>query len=150
MELVAVNEQSTLFVSGAIDDWILLRDRGIDTIVDLDADVDPGVPELPNEILYVYFPILDEALPSLRKLEALGRLVADLIDSGHTVLVHCRLGFNRSVLVAATALTYLGLSGLEALHQIRQVRPGALFNEAFAEHVRSLPPRRLRLETIRR
>lgn len=146
MELVAVNDEGTLFVSGVIDDWPSVRSHGIDTIVDMDGDVDPGVPEAPNEILYVYFPIYDENLPSLPKLEALGRMVADLVDGRHRVLVHCRMGFNRSVLVAATALTYLGVSGEEAMQRLRERRAGALFNEVFADHVRQLPARRIRIE----
>jgi len=143
-----VNQAGTLLVSGVIDDWAHVTGRGVDTIVDMDGDVDPGLPEVPNEILYVYFPILDEDLPDLRKLDALGRMVASLVEDGHGVLVHCRMGFNRSNLVAATALTYLGLSGETALRTIRATRPGALFNETFADHVRSLPGRRLRVEHL--
>jgi protein-tyrosine phosphatase len=116
MEIVAVNPERTLFLSGEIDSWEAVRSHRIDTIVDMDGDIDPGVPEAPNTILYVYFPILDEGLPCLPKLEALGHMVADLAGSDHRVLVHCRMGLNRSGLVIATALTYLGSSGEEAAH----------------------------------
>jgi hypothetical protein len=54
MDLVAINLEETLFVSGEIDDWEAVRVRGIDAIVDMDGDVDPGVPEGPGEVLYVY------------------------------------------------------------------------------------------------
>jgi protein-tyrosine phosphatase len=74
--------------------------------------------------------------------------VADLVTAGHRVLVHCRMGFNRSALVIATALTYMGLSGRQALQDLRRRRPGALFNEVFAAHVDSLPPRRISVETL--
>lgn len=148
MEISAVNPEGTLLVSGAIDDWEAVRRHSVDTVVDMDGDVDPGVPEAPGEILYVYFPILDQELPDLRKLDALGRLVADLVEGGHVVLVHCLLGANRSNLLAATALTYLGMTGREALEHVRRVRPGALFNENFAAHVATLPARRIRLEVI--
>ncbi|HEY6548895.1 MAG TPA: hypothetical protein VI589_13360, partial [Vicinamibacteria bacterium] len=79
MDLVAINEESSLFVSGEIDDWAAVRESRIDTIVDMDGTVDSGLPQATNEILYVYFPIFDEDLPSLPKLEALGRMVADLV-----------------------------------------------------------------------
>ena len=92
MDLVAINSAATLFVSGEIDDWASVRERGIDTIVDMDGNIDPGLPEAPNQVLYVYWPILDEDLPSLPRLEALGRLVADLVGTDHRVLVHCRMG----------------------------------------------------------
>jgi protein-tyrosine phosphatase len=114
----------------------------------MDGDVDPGLPEAPNQVLYVYYPIRDEDLPSLVKLEALGRLVADLIGQDHRVLVHCRMGLNRSVLVIATAMTYLGYSGEKALSHLQSIRPGALYNEAFAEHVKQLPDSRIRFETV--
>ena len=148
VDLVAINEQETLFVSGEIEDWPALASLGIDTVVDMDASVDEGLPQAPGEILYVYHPILDEALPDLVKIDALGRLVADLVSSNHRVLVHCRMGFNRSVLVIATALTYLGMTGEAALNHLRERRPGALFNETFATHVARLPARRIRIETV--
>jgi protein-tyrosine phosphatase len=149
MELFSINPAGTLLVSGEIDDWPSVAAHRVDTIVDMDGDVDPGLPEAPTGLLYVYYPILDEELPSLAKLDALGRLVADLVETGHVVLVHCRMGFNRSMLVAATALSYLGASGGEILTHMRQVRPGALFNERFADHVKALPARRIRLELVR-
>ena len=148
MDIIAVNPQGTLLLSGDIDDWHAVRRQRVDTIVDMDGDVDAGVPEAPNEMLYVYFPIFDEDLPNLRKLDALGRLVADLVEGGHVVLVHCLLGVNRSNLLVATALTYLGMTGREALDHLRCIRPGALFNENFANHVVTLPARRLRLELL--
>lgn len=140
-----MNPGGTLLVSGDIEGWAEVLARGVDTVVDLDGYVDEGLPEIPNRMLYVYYPILDEGLPCLRKLEALGRMVADLVASGHVVLVHCRMGLNRSNLVVATALTYLGLSGAEALVHLQKLRPGALYNEAFADHVRALPCRVLRM-----
>jgi protein-tyrosine phosphatase len=146
MDIVAINREGTLYLSGEIEDWAMVRDHAIDTIVDMDGHVDPGLPEAPNQILYVYFPILDEGLPSLQKLDSVGRLVADLVSHEHRVLVHCRMGLNRSVLVIATALTYLGYSGERALTHLQAIRPGALYNETFAEHVKTLPCRRLRLE----
>jgi protein-tyrosine phosphatase len=148
MDIVAVNPAGTLFVSGEVEDWEALGERGIDTIVDMDGRVDSGLPEAPNAILYVYHPILDDDLPNLAKIDALGRLVADLVGSGHRVLVHCRMGFNRSALVIATALTYMGMSGEQALEHLRERRPGALFNENFAAHVQQLPARRIRVESL--
>ena len=142
MELVAVNTAGTFFVSGDIEGWDEVLARGVDTVVDLDGYIDAGLPEIPNRILYVYYPILDEDLPCLRKLEAVGRLVADLVESAHVVLVHCRMGLNRSNLVVATALTYLGMTGEEAVLHLRGLQAGALFNETFAGHVRTLPCRR--------
>jgi hypothetical protein len=141
MEVHAINPEATLLVSGEIDDWAAIHHHRVDTIVDMDGDIDPGVPEVPNQLLYIYFPILDEDLPCLTKLEALARFIADLVCAGHVVLVHCRMGVNRSNLLAAAALTYLGMTGCQALEHLRGINPAALFNETFAAHVQSLPAR---------
>jgi protein-tyrosine phosphatase len=141
MEMVDVNPEGTLLVSGDIEGWESVLARRVDTVVDLDGYVDAGLPELPNRLLYVYYPIFDEDLPDLAKLEAIARMIADLVCSRHVVLVHCRMGLNRSNLVVATALTYLGMTGAEALDHLRRLRPGALYNELFAAHVSALPCR---------
>jgi protein-tyrosine phosphatase len=148
MDIIAVNPGETLFVSGDIEDWDAIRGLRIGVIVDMDGGVDRGLPQAPDSIFYVYHPIRDEGLPNLAQIEALGRLVADLVAAGHRVLVHCRMGYNRSALVTATALTYMGLSGAQALADLRRRRPGALFNELFAAHVAALPPRRISIETL--
>ena len=141
MEIFTVNPKGSLLVSGDIDDWGLVRERRVEAIVDMDGGVDPGVPQAPNELIYIYFPIIDDRLPDLRKLNVLGRLVADLVRTEQVVLVHCRLGLNRSNLVVGTALTYLGMSGAEAVERLQQLRPGALYNEIFARYLRELPAR---------
>lgn len=140
MELCQVDEEGLLFVSPEILDWQPLSERKIRLVIDLDADVDCGVPTLPNNLIYVYFPFHDKELPDLVKLHALGRLAAEMVRSRRAVLVHCAMGFNRSPLVAGVALTYLGMSGAEALQLLRTKRIGALFNEVFAEYLSQLGP----------
>ena len=141
MQLFQVDDSGSLFISPAIDDWAPLETRGIDTVIDLDEGLDHCIPTVPNQVLYVYFPIFDEDLPALAKLNAVADLGAALIDSGHRVLSHCGMGFNRSALVAGLILLRLGVSGPEAVRRLRACRPGALFNEAFAAHLQSLEPR---------
>jgi protein-tyrosine phosphatase len=134
--------KNRLFVSGVIDDWTPIREGQIDTIVDLDGDVDKGVPEEPNRILYVYFPIGDETtLPNLDKLHALSTMVARLVETDHRVLVHCLWGLNRSCLVAGTVLTHLGMDGRQALEHLQQLNSAALYNPVFEDFLRRLPAR---------
>ena len=61
------------------------------------------------------------------------------MESGHKVLSHCGMGFNRSALVAGLILNYLGMPGEETVAHLRQKRPGALFNLTFAEYLLSDP-----------
>jgi protein-tyrosine phosphatase len=138
MQLFQVDTDGALFIAPAIADWGPLAERGIDTVIDLEGDLDHCIPTIPNHVLYIYFPIYDEELPNLEKLNGLADLAARLIRSGHKVLSHCGMGFNRSALVAGLTLCRLGMTGPEAVRHLRACRPGALFNEVFAAHLESI------------
>lgn len=133
-----IDDEAKLFISPAIDDWTILSEYGIDTIFDLEGGLDTGVPTVPDQCLYVYFPIYDEGLPNLAKLGGLARLGASLITQGHRVLSHCGMDFNRSALLAGLILTDLGTPGPDAVARLRAHRPGALFNERFAEFLAAI------------
>lgn len=139
MELFQVDHDGLLFVSPDVVDWRPMAERKIRLVIDLDGEIDCGVPTLPNNMIYAYFPFNDDALPDLVKLHALGRLSADMVRTGRAVLVHCAMGFNRSPLVAGVALTHLGLTGAEALEQLRGKRAGALYNRVYADYLAGLP-----------
>jgi protein-tyrosine phosphatase len=49
------------------------------------------------------------------------------------------MGLNRSALVAGLILNYLGMNGEEAVALLRRKRPGALFNDNFAQYLSNLP-----------
>jgi len=70
---VPVDDDGNLFISLVINDWAVVTQRGIDTVVDLEGGLDVGVPAAPNERLYLYFPIFDEVLPNLDNSTALPR-----------------------------------------------------------------------------
>jgi protein-tyrosine phosphatase len=138
MELFQVDDDGRLYISPAITDWDVLSRHGVDTIIDLDGDVDSGVPTVPNQCLYIYFPIFDDDLPNLHKLDALGNLGASIVGSGHRLLSHCGMGYNRSALVAGVILNKLGMPGRAIVQRLRERRPGALFNDCFAAYIESL------------
>lgn len=137
MELVQLEPNGRLYLSPAIDDWEPIRNSGISVVIDLEGDVDHDVPTVPDQMMYIYFPIFDDDLPDLNKLHAVAQLSAGLIEKGERVLSHCGLGLNRSALVAGLILTYLGMSGEAAVALLREKRPGALFNDKFAEYLKS-------------
>ena len=106
------------------------------SIIDLDDNLDIGVPAIPNQMLYIYYPIEDmPELPDLEKLLTIARMGAQLVNSGYKLLSHCGMGHNRSALVAGLILRYLGMSGDEVVSLLRERRQGALYNKAFAEYV---------------
>lgn len=138
-ELFQVDEAGLLFVSPEILDWRPLAERRIRLVIDLEGELDCGVPTIPNNLIYTYFPFEDSNLPDLVKLHALGRLAAEMIRSERAVLIHCQMGLNRSPLMAGVAMTHLGMTGAEAVRQLRAKRPGALYNPVYADYLRSLP-----------
>jgi len=137
-KLYQVDDLGHLFISPAIEDWSIVSSYGVDTVIDLEGGLDTCIPTMPNSCLYVYFPIYDEELPNLQKLEAVATLGAHLVSNGHCVLSHCGMGFNRSALVAGRILHRLGMPGREVVERLRARRPGALFNQVFAEHILGL------------
>lgn len=142
VEMYNVDDDGRLFISPAITCWKEIERHGVDVVIDLEGDLDMGVPTVPDRWLYVYFPIHDEDLPSPTKLRAIARMGAELVRNGHTVLSHCGMGYNRSALVAGLIMHELGAEGPDIVARLRARRPGALFNEVFADHLASLrrPP----------
>jgi hypothetical protein len=138
-KLHQVDDAGCLFISPVITDWSVLHGYGVDTVIDLEGGLDECIPTVPNGCLYVYFPIYDQDLPDPQKLEAVVSLGASMVANGHHVLSHCGMGYNRSALVAGLILNRLGMRGEEVVARLRERRPGALFNDVFAEHLRSLP-----------
>jgi hypothetical protein len=49
------------------------------------------------------------------------------------------MGFNRSALVAGLILIELGMPGATAVARLRERRPGALYNDRFADYLTSIP-----------
>jgi len=142
MELFQVDDDGRLFISPALDDWDAVARYDIDTVIDLEGALDSCIPSVTNQCLYIYFPIDDdnEQLPNLIKLRAIARLGASLIGQGHRVLSHCGLGYNRSAFVAGLIMIELGMSGADVVARLRERRPGALFNDGFADCLAAISP----------
>jgi hypothetical protein len=134
-----VDDDGRLFISPAIKEWPAVSSFGIDAVIDLEGGLDECIPTAPNACLYVYFPIFDEDLPDPHRLEAVVQMGAHLVANGHRVLSHCGMGFNRSALIAGLILHRLGMPGQAVVEQLRARRPGALFNDVFAQHILTLP-----------
>ena len=134
-QIVQIDDEGRLFLSAAIEDWKPILDRGIDTVIDLEGGVDHGVPTLADKFLYIYLPIHDGEMPDMDRLHAVAKLGAELVKRGDRVLAHCGMGLNRSALMAALILRYLGMDGEAAVARCRERREGALFNKVFADYL---------------
>lgn len=138
-KLYQIDDDGLLFISPVIKDWSILEAQGIDTVIDMEGGLDECIPTMPGKCLYIYFPIEDEELPNMTRLDAVAALGAQLIEGGHRVLSHCGMGFNRSALVAGRILHRLGMPGPQVVERLRERRAGALFNQVFASHLLDLP-----------
>lgn len=139
MDLFQIDKHGQLFISPDIDDWHLVSESGITLICDMDGNLDLGVPDVPNQMLYIYFPFEDQFLPDVVRLHAIARLCASLIPHGCRILSHCGMGHNRSALLMGVILTYLGMSGEDAVTLIQEKRQGALYNHHYATYLKTLP-----------
>lgn len=137
MDIVQIDDDGTLFLASAIDDWPAIHERGIDVVFDLEEGIDHGVPTVPGGILYLYYHFADTDLPDMSKLGALADLGARLCRTGSRVLVHCTMGYNRSALLTGKIMRRLGWEGPDAVARLQERRPGALYNEAFYAYLMS-------------
>ena len=107
--------------------WLL--QQGIRTVV--------TVRELPlpkywleDGIGYLHVKTEDFGAPTLEELEATVDYIADSVQSGKPVLVHCAAGKGRTgVILAAYFVKIEGYSATEAIERLRSMRPGSVQSE---------------------
>ena len=56
MDIFQLDEKGCLFISPDIDDWSLVEERDICAIIDMDGDLDIGVPRCRTSISTSTFP----------------------------------------------------------------------------------------------
>jgi protein-tyrosine phosphatase len=137
---VPIDDDERLWLSANYHDWTtVVEEHGLSVVIDLEQDLDRGIPDHPDSVIYVYFPIRDEGLRPLRRLHAVAQLGSDLLRQGERILVHCEMGLNRSALLAGLILVHGGASGVDAFERLQLRRPGALFNLRFSEYLQCQP-----------
>lgn len=114
-----------------IDEMRAWRLAGVDTVVSLLTSAEAAELELEGEgssceregIRFHSFPIEDRGLPaSSAAVAALADKLTGELDSGRSVVVHCRQGIGRSSLVAASVMVSLGENPEQVLDRIESVR----------------------------
>jgi protein-tyrosine phosphatase len=99
--------------------------------------------------LWLHVPIWDGEMENPAGVRDAARTVADRVTGGRRVLVHCWAGLNRSGVVSARALMFMGVPVTDAIARVRAARGTlALSNEAFvrwlyAEACEPVPVNRL-------
>ena len=96
---------------------------------------------LARGIEWHHLPIVDVSPPDDRfekKWVSSGPRLLQLVSSGQRVVVHCRGGLGRAGTVSARMLVELGVPPAEAIHRVRQARPGAIETSAQKSYVLGL------------
>ncbi len=89
-------------------------------------------PRLRPDGLWIHLPIWDGEMEEADAVRDAARTVAERVAAGRRVLVHCWAGLNRSGVVSARALMFMGVPVSEAIARVRAARgENALFNDAF-------------------
>jgi protein-tyrosine phosphatase len=102
--------------------WQRLRENGVDAIINLRQErpmEKPGV----APAAYLCLPTPDDDAPTLEQLEQGCAFMAQAIEQGRGVYVHCASGVGRAPTMAAAYLVSTGVAPLDALATIRQARP---------------------------
>jgi protein-tyrosine phosphatase len=120
-----------------------LRILGVQVVVNLikPTTKHPDVidADLAKEMLYIHCPTVDGKNTDFSLIESYVTKVVRMMKAGAVVLVHCALGRNRSGLFCARLLMETeGLSGEQAIAEIRRCRPGALQTPAGVEYLRNM------------
>ncbi len=115
----------------------LREEYGVGVLVSLmerDEYSDLQIPELFQKaeeqgMAVLYLPIPDYGVPNASEDDDYRPFIEDVanrIEEGETVIVHCRGGLGRSGMVAASVLVALGQSAEEAIKTVRGARKGAI------------------------
>ena len=115
----------------------LREEYGVGVLVSLmerDEYSDLQIPELFQKaeeqgMAVLYLPIPDYGVPNASEDDDYRPFVEDIaerIEEGETVVVHCRGGLGRSGMVAASVLVALGHPAEEAIKTVRGARKGAI------------------------
>ena len=118
------------FPAGTVD-W-----SRFDDVVSLTVE---DVPDVPLQVggMRMHVPIWDDEMDDPTGVRAAALAVAERVTAGKRVLVHCSAGLNRSGVVSARALMFMGMPVAEAIAKVRSARgPYALSNRDFVAWLR--------------
>ncbi len=97
----------------------VLEEHNIGLVVNLWSKVDPEVSG-DTRRMYLHWPIYGNQSPNRDQLDAVVKLIANTMDRGQAVLIHCEAGVNRSCfLVACVVAAVHHMNGDWAFKQIK-------------------------------
>lgn len=113
-------------IEGLARDLGFLREQGVRSIVSLTD------PPLDRDALRsagldcLHLPIPDMASPTGEEVDRFVAFVSTCLESDKPTAVHCAVGMGRTGTLLACYLVKEGLSGMEAIQEVRRRRPGSI------------------------
>lgn len=108
----------------AEDDLTFLVASGVTTLVSLTEEpFDPALASACGLVHTMHFPIRDMGVPAMGKAAGFALRLANLIERGEVVALHCRGGLGRTGLMMALVLMAQGLPAEDAIKHVRQHNP---------------------------
>lgn len=102
--------------------WSRLEARGVTAVVNLRVEWDDLALGIAPE-RYLHLPTVDDAAPSLAHLRQGVEFIAEELQRGGAVYVHCGSGIGRAATMVAAYLVTMDRSPEDAWAEIRRVRP---------------------------
>ena len=102
--------------------WPRLAARGVTAVVNVRIEFDDQEADIAPP-RYLHLPTIDDDAPSLQQLEQGALFIAQEIERGGSVLVHCGAGVGRAATVAAAYLVHTGMEVEEAWACVQRARP---------------------------
>ena len=114
------------FGGSLAQDLEILRSQGVGWIVSLTEQPLAGDITSVSDLKFVHLPVADMTPPGQDTIDQFLETVDQAQTQGWATLVHCRAGLGRTGTLLACYLARGGLTGDEAIWQVRQMRPGSI------------------------
>lgn len=108
------------------EEFVWLRDQGIQLLISLTED--PPWRDWVNDagLMAVHVPVVDMTAPTLEQLEQCISAINRAHDGGIGVGVHCTAGLGRTGTIVAAWFVSQGMTAVDAIARIRELRPGSV------------------------